>query len=153
MVGILIRTGLESRFSEPTPESKEWSSAILRKVIQSSCASVSAAFLRAGIHTDRGDPTLDGASQDWLDDALQFTVVDERDTAGVASFRTEIDWKVSAGFRMSKEFFGHPRGLSTCSSQRCGSASATTECGAILILFMTATVAAADSGSIWPMPV
>ena len=26
-----------------------------------------------------------GASQDWLDDALLFTVVDERDTAGVAS--------------------------------------------------------------------
>lgn len=34
-----------------------------------------------------------GASQDWLDDALQFTVVDERDTAGVASFRTEIEWQ------------------------------------------------------------
>jgi lipopolysaccharide transport system ATP-binding protein len=33
-----------------------------------------------------------GASQDWLDDALQFTVVDERDTAGVASFRTDVDW-------------------------------------------------------------
>lgn len=36
-----------------------------------------------------------GASQDWLDDALLFTVVDERDTAGVASFRTQIDWKVA----------------------------------------------------------
>ena len=36
-----------------------------------------------------------GASQDWLDDALLFTVVDERDTAGVASFRTQIDWEVA----------------------------------------------------------
>lgn len=36
-----------------------------------------------------------GASQDWLDDALQFTVVDERDTAGVASFRTEVEWQVT----------------------------------------------------------
>jgi hypothetical protein len=36
-----------------------------------------------------------GASQDWLDDALLFTVVDQRDTAGVASFRTQIDWDVA----------------------------------------------------------
>lgn len=36
-----------------------------------------------------------GASQDWLDDALLFTVVDERDTAGFANFRTQIDWKVA----------------------------------------------------------
>jgi ABC-type polysaccharide/polyol phosphate transport system ATPase subunit len=36
-----------------------------------------------------------GGSQDWLDDALLFTVVDHRDTAGVASFRTQIDWKVA----------------------------------------------------------
>jgi lipopolysaccharide transport system ATP-binding protein len=36
-----------------------------------------------------------GGSQDWLDDALLFTVVDDRDTAGVASFRTQIDWKVA----------------------------------------------------------
>lgn len=35
-----------------------------------------------------------GASQDWLDDALQFTVADERDTAGLASFRTAIEWQV-----------------------------------------------------------
>ena len=34
--------------------------------------------------------------------------------------------------------FGHPRGLSTLSSPRCGSASATTACAAFLILFMTA---------------
>lgn len=35
-----------------------------------------------------------GASQDWLDDALQFTVVDERDTAGIASFRTDVRYEV-----------------------------------------------------------
>lgn len=47
----------------------------------------------------RGDYTLtvatqnrDGSSQDWLDDALQFTVIDEKDTAGVARFHTEVTW-------------------------------------------------------------
>ncbi|HYP06755.1 MAG TPA: ABC transporter ATP-binding protein [Bryobacteraceae bacterium] len=35
-----------------------------------------------------------GASQDWLDDAVQFTVVDERDTAGIASFRTDVHYEV-----------------------------------------------------------
>jgi ABC-type molybdate transport system ATPase subunit len=36
-----------------------------------------------------------GASQDWLDDALQFTVIDERDTAGIASFRTNVAYEVT----------------------------------------------------------
>jgi ABC-type multidrug transport system ATPase subunit len=36
----------------------------------------------------------DGRSQDWLDDALQFTVVDDRDTAGLARFHTDIEWDV-----------------------------------------------------------
>ena len=36
----------------------------------------------------------DGRSQDWLDDALQFTVVDDRDTAGLARFATDIEWDV-----------------------------------------------------------
>jgi ABC-type polysaccharide/polyol phosphate transport system, ATPase component len=37
----------------------------------------------------------DGTSQDWLDDALQFTVVDDKDTAGVANLRTEVTWSVA----------------------------------------------------------
>ncbi|HUS05340.1 MAG TPA: ABC transporter ATP-binding protein [Bryobacteraceae bacterium] len=37
----------------------------------------------------------DGSSQDWRDDALQFTVVDDKDTAGFANFKTEVTW--SAG--------------------------------------------------------
>jgi ABC-type polysaccharide/polyol phosphate transport system ATPase subunit len=36
----------------------------------------------------------DGSSQDWLDDALQFTVIDDRDTAGLARFHTDIEWNV-----------------------------------------------------------
>ena len=36
----------------------------------------------------------DGRSQDWLDDALQFTVADQHDAAGVARFRTEVEWDV-----------------------------------------------------------
>jgi ABC-type polysaccharide/polyol phosphate transport system ATPase subunit len=49
----------------------------------------------------RGEYTLtvatqneDGSSQDWLDDALQFTIVDDKDTAGVARFRTDVTWTV-----------------------------------------------------------
>ena len=34
----------------------------------------------------------DGSSQDWLDDAVQFTVVDARDLAGVADLRASITW-------------------------------------------------------------
>jgi lipopolysaccharide transport system ATP-binding protein len=39
----------------------------------------------------------DGRSQDWLDDALQFTVADEQDAAGLARFRTDVEWHVRRG--------------------------------------------------------
>jgi lipopolysaccharide transport system ATP-binding protein len=39
----------------------------------------------------------DGASQDWLDDVLQFSVVDEREKSGVANLATEVSWRVSHG--------------------------------------------------------
>jgi lipopolysaccharide transport system ATP-binding protein len=35
----------------------------------------------------------DGSSQDWLDDVLSFRVVDPKGAAGVASFRTEVNWR------------------------------------------------------------
>lgn len=35
----------------------------------------------------------EGYSQDWLDDALAFTVVDARDVAGLANFRTRVEWR------------------------------------------------------------
>lgn len=35
----------------------------------------------------------DGASQDWIDDALSFTVIDPRDTAGMIQLNTEIQWQ------------------------------------------------------------
>lgn len=35
----------------------------------------------------------DGSSQDWLDDAVQFTVVDSRDLAGVIDLRPQITWR------------------------------------------------------------
>ncbi len=37
----------------------------------------------------------DGSSQDWLDDVLQFTVVDDRDKAGVANLKTDVRWSVT----------------------------------------------------------
>jgi lipopolysaccharide transport system ATP-binding protein len=36
----------------------------------------------------------DGRSQDWLDDAVQFTVVDAHEAAGVARFQTDVKWDV-----------------------------------------------------------
>ncbi len=35
----------------------------------------------------------DGASMDWLDDVLSFAVVEARDLAGVAGFKTTIEWR------------------------------------------------------------
>jgi lipopolysaccharide transport system ATP-binding protein len=35
----------------------------------------------------------EGYSQDWLDDALAFTVVDARDVAGLANFKTRVEWR------------------------------------------------------------
>jgi hypothetical protein len=35
----------------------------------------------------------EGYSQDWLDDALSFSVVDSRDVAGLANFKTTVTWK------------------------------------------------------------
>ena len=37
----------------------------------------------------------DGSSQDWLDDVLQFTVVDDKDKAGVANLKTDVRWRVT----------------------------------------------------------
>lgn len=35
----------------------------------------------------------EGYSQDWLDDAISFTVADSRDVAGLANFRTKVTWR------------------------------------------------------------
>lgn len=37
----------------------------------------------------------DGSSQDWLDDAIAFEVIDQRAAAGVANLRAKIQWRVS----------------------------------------------------------
>ena len=34
----------------------------------------------------------DGRSQDWLDDLIAFTVIDKRDVAGLANFKTTVKW-------------------------------------------------------------
>jgi lipopolysaccharide transport system ATP-binding protein len=39
----------------------------------------------------------DGRSQDWLDDALQFTVADESEAAGLARFHTDVAFDVRRG--------------------------------------------------------
>lgn len=36
---------------------------------------------------------IDGFSQDWLDDAISFAVVDSRDVAGLANFKTRVTWR------------------------------------------------------------
>jgi lipopolysaccharide transport system ATP-binding protein len=35
----------------------------------------------------------DGYSQDWLDDAVQFSVVDSKDVAGLANLKTTVHWR------------------------------------------------------------
>jgi lipopolysaccharide transport system ATP-binding protein len=35
----------------------------------------------------------EGYSQDWRDDVVSFSVVDARDVAGLANFRTKVDWR------------------------------------------------------------
>ena len=35
----------------------------------------------------------EGYSQDWLDDALQFSVVDSKEVAGLANFKAEVEWR------------------------------------------------------------
>jgi len=37
----------------------------------------------------------DGTSQDWLDDALRFEVLDARAAAGVVNLRSQVEWRVS----------------------------------------------------------
>ncbi len=34
-----------------------------------------------------------GYSQDWLDDVISFSVVDSRDVAGFANFKTKVNWR------------------------------------------------------------
>ena len=35
----------------------------------------------------------EGYSQDWLDDFISFSVTDARDVAGLANFKTKVDWR------------------------------------------------------------
>jgi lipopolysaccharide transport system ATP-binding protein len=39
----------------------------------------------------------EGYSQDWLDDVISFSVTDARDVAGLANFKTKIDWRRITG--------------------------------------------------------
>jgi lipopolysaccharide transport system ATP-binding protein len=39
----------------------------------------------------------EGFSQDWLDDVIAFSVVDARDVAGLANFRTKVNWRRVTG--------------------------------------------------------
>jgi lipopolysaccharide transport system ATP-binding protein len=39
----------------------------------------------------------EGFSQDWLDDVISFSVVDSRDVAGLANFRTAVEWRKESG--------------------------------------------------------
>ena len=39
----------------------------------------------------------EGYSQDWLDDFISFSVTDARDVAGLANFKTKVDWRRITG--------------------------------------------------------
>ena len=42
----------------------------------------------------------EGYSQDWLDDVVSFSVVDARDVAGLANFKTKVNWRVVGSSRL-----------------------------------------------------
>jgi lipopolysaccharide transport system ATP-binding protein len=39
----------------------------------------------------------EGYSQDWLDDVISFSVTDARDVAGLANFKTKVNWRRVSG--------------------------------------------------------
>jgi lipopolysaccharide transport system ATP-binding protein len=39
----------------------------------------------------------EGYSQDWLDDVISFSVTDARDVAGLANFKTKVEWRRITG--------------------------------------------------------
>ena len=69
----------------------------------------------------------EGYSQDWLDDALSFSVVDSRDVAGLANFKTTVTWRRRMGNVRSTEYETHeylkfrPRCAKKASTAGCSS--------------------------------
>jgi len=73
---------------------------------------------------------FDGSSQDWLDDAISFQVVDPsgRRGSGQLPYRHPMPQGGRIVTATGATFFGHPRGLATLFFTEMWSASATTGC-------------------------
>ena len=63
----------------------------------------------------------DGYSQDWLDDVISFSVVDARDVAGLANFRTRVNWRRISRHETRRK-----------SKRRCGKKDWTAGCSSII---------------------
>lgn len=93
-VGILIRNrlGVDVYGTNTRVEQKELGAYAAGDVLEI-CFAIDCLLSRAEYTLTVATQHADGASQDWIDDALSFAVIDHRDTAGMIQLNTEIQWQ------------------------------------------------------------
>ncbi|MSV31835.1 MAG: ABC transporter ATP-binding protein [Bryobacterales bacterium] len=93
-VGILIRNrlGVDVYGTNTRVEQKELGTYAAGDVLEI-CFAIDCLLSRAEYTLTVATQHADGASQDWIDDALSFAVIDHRDTAGMIQLNTEIQWQ------------------------------------------------------------
>ncbi len=93
-VGILIRNrlGVDVYGTNTRVEQKELGTYAAGDVLEI-CFAIDCLLSRAEYTLTVATQHPDGASQDWIDDALSFAVIDHRDTAGMIQLNTEIQWQ------------------------------------------------------------
>ncbi len=93
-VGILIRNrlGVDVYGTNTRVEQQELGTYAAGDVLEI-CFAIDCLLSRAEYTLTVATQHADGASQDWIDDALSFAVIDHRDTAGMIQLNTEIQWQ------------------------------------------------------------
>ena len=93
-VGILIRNrlGVDVYGTNTRVEQQELGTYAAGDVLEI-CFAIDCLLSRAEYTLTVATQHPDGASQDWIDDALSFAVIDHRDTAGMIQLNTEIQWQ------------------------------------------------------------
>ena len=94
MVGMLIRNrlGVDVYGTNTKVEKVELGTYVAGDVLEIQFA-LDCLLSRAEYTLTVATQHADGASQDWIDDALSFAVIDHRDTAGMIQLNTEIQWQ------------------------------------------------------------
>jgi lipopolysaccharide transport system ATP-binding protein len=93
-VGILIRNrlGVDVYGTNTRVEKVELGTYAAGDILEI-CFAIDCLLSRAEYTLTVATQHADGASQDWIDDALSFAVIDHRDTAGMIQLNTEIQWQ------------------------------------------------------------